>query len=42
MIQTPIKISDFIKKECRREDIVVFEGNQAGKVMSLLSYESVY
>ncbi len=42
MIQTPIKIADFIKKECSREDIVVFEGNQAGKIMSLLSYESVY
>lgn len=41
-VQPPAKISNFIKKRCGEKDVVVFEGREALKSLSLLSFESAY
>lgn len=42
MVAPPAKIANFIKKECGRDDVVIFEGRAARVPLSSLQKESVY
>ena len=38
----PAGISNFVNKNCKREDVVVFEGREAGRSLRLIDFESAY
>ncbi len=38
----PVGISDFVNKNCKREDVVVFEGREAGRSLRLVDFDPVY
>ena len=39
---SPVGISDFVNKNCKREDVVVFEGREAGRSLRLVDFDPVY